>query len=178
VTAGQILSLVVLATVLVGTYLPQILTLLQDEYRRAVALNTLRHGAVILAVLFALSQFVSKKSVGPDPRPVAVSPVTMALQSAPSTDKAKVRGVYRALADVTQRDAGRLITSTSVWRAIHSDALRLAVGGTDLLGKYPGLDVAVEETLAKHFSLDNLPLTEERVKAIVAGCLAVEAECE
>lgn len=175
-TNGQIVGLIAVAVTVALVYLPQVLALLKDPVIRAQVLPTLKHAAVILAVLFALSQFIKPK--GPDPRPVAVAPVKTALQSAPSTDRAKVRGVYRSLADVTKRDAGRLITSTSVWRAIHSDALRLAVGGTDLIGKYPNLDTAVEEVLAQHFSLDNLPLTPERVAQIVAGCEAVEAQCE
>ena len=94
------------------------------------------------------------------PRPVVeAGPVRKALASATSADRATVAGIYRALADVTARDQGKQIGSTAVWRAIHASALRLAVGGTDLPGKYPGLDVAVEETLKSYVSLDNLPLS-------------------
>lgn len=112
------------------------------------------------------------------PRPAAVGPVATALQSASSTDRASVRAIYKALSDVTARDAGRRIATTAAWRACHSDALRLAVGGTDLVGKYPGLDAAVEQTLGTYFPLDNTPITEELAKKIVAACKDVERQCE
>lgn len=112
------------------------------------------------------------------PRPAGSGPVATALQSASSTDRARVRAIYQALADVTARDAGTRIANVAAWRAIHSDALRLAVGGTDLVGKYPGLDKAVEQVLAKHFTLDNAGLTDELTGKIVAGCRDVERQCE
>ena len=112
------------------------------------------------------------------PRPAASGPVATALQSASSTDRARVRAIYSALADVTQRDAGQRIANVATWRAIHSDALRLAVGGTDLVGKYPGLDKAVDAVLGEHVGLDNVPLTPEVAAALVKGCRAVEAQCE
>jgi hypothetical protein len=65
-----------------------------------------------------------------------------------------------------------------VWRAIYADALRLAAGGTDLPGKYPGLDRAVEEVLAQHYPLDNLPIDKAMADKIAAGCRAVEKQCE
>lgn len=172
---GQIASIVVLTLVVTAVYLPAILPALTDPKYRKHILGALKHLAVAGALVFTVSQFYPKKSDGPRP---ADPPVASALKSATSSDRAKVASIYKALADVTQRDQGRLITSTAVWRALHSDALRLAVGGTDLVGKYPGLDKAVEETLAQHFSLDNKPLDKAQVDAIVAGCKAVEAQCE
>ena len=112
------------------------------------------------------------------PRPAASGPVATALKSASSTDRRKVRDIYAALADVTQRDAGSRIVSVATWRASHSDALRLAVGGTDLVGKYPGLDTAVEEVLGQYVTLDNVPFTKELTSKLVAGLRAVEAQCE
>lgn len=112
------------------------------------------------------------------PRPAATGPVATALKSASPSDRAKLASVYGALADVLARDSGRLITTTAAWRAIYSDALRLAVGGTDLVGKYPGLDVAVEQVLAEHYSLDNLPVDSGLAEKMVAGMRAVERQCE
>lgn len=126
---------------------------------------------LIAAALVAMSFLWS-------PRPAGSGPVATALQSASSTDRAKVRAIYQALADVTARDAGTRIANVAAWRAIHSDALRLAVGGTDLVGKYPGLDKAVEQVLGQHFTLDNAGLTDELTGKIVAGCRAVERQCE
>lgn len=130
---------------------------------------------LVAAVVVAISFFQP-------PRPAAVGPVTTALSSASSSDRAKVAGIYRALADVTARDSGRLIATTATWRLIHADALRLAVGGTDLVGKYPGLDTAVESVMSKHFTLDNVALTSQQdgktvAEKIVAGCREVERQC-
>lgn len=113
---------------------------------------------------------------------VEAGPVTKALASASSSDRAKVAAIYRALADVTERDKGTQIGTTAVWRSVHSAALRLSVGGTDLVGKYPGLDAAVESVLSKHFSLDNVALTSEVNgkpvwQSISAGCKDVETQC-
>ena len=174
-TAMQWASLILLGLVVGGVYLPLMAPMLRDPKVRERIMGYARHVLLVVAVLFAVSQFYKKPAESPRP---AAPPVATALKSASSSDRAKVASIYRALADITQRDAGRLIASTAVWRAIHSDALRLAVGGTDLPGKYPGLDKAVEEVLSKHFSLDNKPLDKAQVDAIVAGCKAVEQQCE
>lgn len=125
-----------------------------------------------LAALVVLASFVSS------PRPAATGPVATALQSASSSDRAKLASIYRALADVVARDSGRLITTTSAWRSVYRDALQLAAGGTDLVGKYPGLDVAVEKVLAEHYPLENLPMDKDMAAKIAAGMKAVEAQCE
>jgi hypothetical protein len=126
---------------------------------------------LLTAVVVAASFLVS-------PRPAATGPVADALKSATSTDRARVRAIYAALADVTNRDAGSRIANVAAWRAVHSDALRLAVGKTDLPGKYPGLDRAVETVLAQHIGLDNLPLSGEVKDKLVTGLKAVERPCE
>jgi hypothetical protein len=174
VTTLQFTSLVVLFFILGAAYLPTLAPLVQDPKARQHLIGLLKHVVVLVAVTFTALQFLKKDS---SPRPAA-PPVATALESASSSDRAKVRAIYSALADVTQRDGGRLITSTAVWRAIHSDALRLAAGGTDLVGKYTGLDTAVEKVLAEHFTLDNTPLDAAQVEKIVAGCRAVEKQCE
>ncbi len=130
---------------------------------------------LVAAVVVALS-FVKL------PRPAADGPVATALSSATPSDRATVAGIYRALADVTGRDSGRLIATTATWRLIHADALRLAVGGTALVGKYPGLDKAVELVLSQHLSLENVPLSSQQdgktvAERIVAGCKEVERQC-
>lgn len=125
----------------------------------------------ILAGALALS-FVSV------PRPAAIGPVATALQSAPPADRARVASIYRALADVMARDAGRLIATTAQWRAVYQDALRLAAGGTDLVGKYPDLDEAIEETLAKYYSLDVTAIDAKMAEKIAAACKDVERQCE
>lgn len=111
-------------------------------------------------------------------RPAATGPVSKALASASSADRAAVARLYRALGEVMARDKGRLITTTSAWRAVYQDALRLAAGGTDLVGKYPDLDEAVEAVLAKHYTQDNVPVDEVVAGQIVAACKEVERQSE
>lgn len=125
-----------------------------------------------LAAVLVAASFVSS------PRPAATGPVATALKSASSSDRAKLASIYGSLADVMARDSGRLITTTAAWRSIYSDALRLAAGGTNLVGKYPDLDDAVEKVLAEHYSLDNLPVDAALTEKIVAGMKAVERQCE
>lgn len=132
----------------------------------------MKHILLALAALFLLYTFVAPKETPP---PAVTGRVAEALASAPSADRVYVGRLYKALAYVTQRDNGQQINTTSIWRAVHRGMLRLAAA--NIKGKYPGLDVAVEETLAQHFSLDDLPLTPELVQKIVAGCKAVEAQC-
>lgn len=125
------------------------------------------------AALVALS-FVK---IAPSP-PADRGPVAVALQSASSSDRAKVASIYRALGDLMRRDSGKLIATTSMWRSVYQDALRLAAGGTDLVGKYPGLDAAVEQTLAKHYSLDVASIDQAMAAKIVDACKDVERQCE
>ena len=126
---------------------------------------------VIAAVAFAAYQFLPATQ-----RPVG--PVSSVLANASTRDRAKVKSVYGALADLIERDGGKLIPTTAVWRAIYADALRLAAGGTGLVGKYPGMYKAIAQTLAEHYPLDNLPFDPELAKKIATGCRAVETQSE
>lgn len=140
--------------------------------RTAPSPTQLKYLPLTLAAVLVAASFVSS------PRPAATGPVATALKSASSSDRAKLASIYGSLADVMARDSGRLITTTAAWRSIYSDALRLAAGGTNLVGKYPDLDDAVEKVLAEHYSLDNLPVDAALTEKIVAGMKAVERQCE
>jgi len=107
------------------------------------------------------------------PPAAATGPVATVLRSASSTDRNTVSALYSALAEITERDAGQQIPTTGVWRRMHASALRLAAGGTDLPGKYDGLDVAVEEVLADHFDLVDVAITPSLRTKIIAGCREV-----
>jgi hypothetical protein len=125
----------------------------------------------LVAAALVVISFLPQRSAG-------TGPVATALKSATSTDRAKVASIYHALGDLMARDNGRLITTTALWRSVYTDALRLAAGGTDLVGKYPGLDPAVEETLGKYYSLQVLPIDDALSDKIVAACKDVERQCE
>ena len=104
-------------------------------------------------------------------RQPAAGPVAEALRTATPSDRAKVARIYSALATITERDAGSQIATVGVWRAVHSAELRLAVG--ELKGKYPGLDVAVEKVLASFVPAEDVPMSEDVVNKLTAGCLEV-----
>lgn len=133
----------------------------------------MRHIPVILALAICVYTLLPKSP----PTPAVTGPVATALRSAPSSDREYLAGIYAALRDVVARDKGQRITTTAVWRAIHQDALRLAVGGTALKGKYPGLDVAVEDVLSQHYSLDDTAVGPELAEKIAAACADVEGQC-
>lgn len=135
---------------------------------------SVKHWILLGAVAFAVLQFVP---IGPQ-RSVATGPVAKALESASSSDRARVASIYASLADLIERDSGKLIPTTAVWRAIYADALRLAAGGTSLPGKYKGLDTAIEETLGQYYPLDNQPIDKDLAMRIAAGCRAVEAQAK
>lgn len=143
-------------------------------FSTAASPSSVRHYILAAAVLFAAFQFLPK---GP-PRSAATGPVAVALSSASSADRARVASIYSALADLIERDGGTLIPTTAVWRAIYADALRLAAGGTDLPGKYPSLDTAIEQVLGQHYPLENVAIDKVMAGKIAAGCRAVEKQSE
>lgn len=138
---------------------------MQRSIGSAVAGESMKH-IILTAVALAVVWF----SFVPAKTPVAPGPVTVALAKADHADRVKVGSIYRALADITERDGGTQITTLSIWRTCHSSVLRLAVGGTDLPGKYPGLDIAVEKVLSTHFPLGDVPMTKELAGKISAAC--------
>lgn len=139
----------------------------------APSASALKHLPLLgAALLLAFSFF-------PAPKQRAEGPVAAALKSASSADRQRVAGLYGALADVTGRDKGQQITSLGQWRAVHASALRLGVGNTDLVGKYPGLDVAVDTVLrSKVGELNNTPLTDAVIASLIDGCREVVRQSE
>jgi hypothetical protein len=81
----------------------------------------MKHLTVVIALVLVIIGFLPAK------QPVT-GPVAQAMASASKADRAKLAGIYTALADVTERDGGKQITTLAVWRDVHSATLRLAVG--------------------------------------------------
>lgn len=137
--------------------------------------SQMKHLPLAIAVFVCALTFIPQ-------RPAVTGPVADALRSASSSDRARVASVYRALADVTGRDAGQQISSLAAWRSIHASSLRLAAGGTSLVGKYPGLDVAVDKVLRDALGaaekIDNEAMSGELVEKLVAGCKEVVRQSE
>lgn len=138
----------------------------------AASPHILKHAPVLAAACLVVVSMI------PASQPAA-GPVADALRNASPRDRARVASVYRALADVTARDSGQQIATLASWRAVHASALRLAAGGTDLPGKYPGLDVAVDSVLANAVgSLEDVPMSRDVVQKLVAGCNSVVKQSE
>jgi hypothetical protein len=90
------------------------------------------------------------------------------LSGASSADKARVHGIYTALAAVLKKDAGKRITTTEQWADLQANTLQLAV---DTPGKYPGLDTAIEAVfLAKLGTDDVLPGTPDTQGKLIDAC--------
>lgn len=128
----------------------------------------MKHVALVIAVLYLGYTFIPQ----PEQRD---GDVAAALLRASTADKRAVSEFYRAMADVTKRDGGERIPNLQVWREMHRDALGLAFGGTDLVGKYKGLDIAIDQKLQEAAGLDNVPLPQVSDK-LVDACKEIAAD--
>lgn len=116
----------------------------------------MKHILAIVAAVGLVWAFMPAK--GTTPVVVApTSPVTAALSPASRQDKARVAAFYSALADVVERDQ-KVVPTVGAFRDLHARSLDLAFKGTDLPGKYPGLDVAINNALAAAVGTDDVPL--------------------
>lgn len=111
-------------------------------------------------------------------------PVATALADATYRDKDELRRYFKSLGNVTARDKGQRVKTLAQWRETHRNGLAVAFGGTGLVGKYPGLDVAVDGILHKQQGLVDqslaTPMSDGRTLAevLVDACKEVEAQCE
>lgn len=130
----------------------------------------MKHVALIVAVLYLAYTFIPPK----EPRG---GDVAAALLRASAADRRAVSEFYSAMSDVTRRDGGERIPDLRVWREMHRDALGLAFGGTDLVGKYKGLDVAIDQKLQEAAGLDNVPLSQVAEK-VATACEEIAADAK
>jgi hypothetical protein len=119
--------------------------------------------AAVVAVALVWS-FLPAGGVAPVVAPT--NPVTAALSPASRQDKARVAAFYSAMADVVEREAETAPT-VGLFRTLHSRSLDRAFKGTDLPGKYPGLDVAINDQLTKAVGTDDVPLPPARRQVLV-----------
>lgn len=111
----------------------------------------------------------NKPTVPPDATIVAL------LAAASPADKAHVAGIYAGLGDVITRDAGKLIKTTEQWSLLQANALTLAVDGTKLKGKYPGLDAAIEAVFESKLGKEKevVPADEATRAKILEACSVI-----
>lgn len=124
-----------------------------------------KHVFAVVAAVALVVAFMPQKTVVV---PVEKSKIATILQSASKTDRARVRAYYAAMADVIHRDT-KIVTTVGKWRQANADALDLAFKGTDLPGKYQGLDAAIDEVLVKAIGSDDVALSPDRRAALVAA---------
>ena len=97
--------------------------------------------------------------------------IVRVLATATAADKANVNGIYTALATILRRDIAKppmRITTTEKWADLQANTLQLAI---EQVGKYPGLDVAIEAVfLAKLGTDDVLPGTAETKTKLIDAC--------
>lgn len=138
----------------------------------------MKHALACLTLVGLLWAFMpeGKKPIAPPVVPAVSSPVAKALQSATKVDRSRVASYYDALADVVSRS--KAITTVEGFRRVHAASLDEAFKGTDLPGKYQGLDVAIEEQLVAAIGKDNTGLDGETGKraALVKALQKVAAD--
>jgi hypothetical protein len=150
---------------------------------------------VWLAGLLLLVSFVFPRGlplpVIPTPVPGPVSPdvppagptdakIVELLTNAPASDKARIRGIYLGLLDVVKRDsakspADKKIKTTEHWSAAQAATLNLATDGTQLKGKYVGLDVAIEAVFDRKLGADREVVSVDAATSnkIIEACTIV-----
>ena len=102
----------------------------------------------------------------PKPTPPPAGPVAVSLVNANKPDRQRVSAYYAVLADTIQRDPG-IIKTVGQFRELHGRSLDLAFKGTDLPGKYPGLDLAMDQTLAAVVGMEDVPLQPAKVQSLI-----------
>lgn len=131
----------------------------------------------IVCLIWAFTPESNKPAPSPAPNPPSVlSPVNRALSNASKVDRSRVTAFYDALADVVSRSA--TITTVEGFRRVHAASLDEAFKGTDLPGKYHGLDAAIDEQLVAAIGKDNTGLDGETGKraALVKALQKVAAD--
>lgn len=123
----------------------------------------------ILAIVAAVGLVLAFLPANQSPRPVVVTPqsgVSSAMQRATKQDRERVSAFYSALSDVVERDGGA-INTVGEFRTLHAKSLDLAFKGTDLPGKYTGLDLAINDHLVAAVGTGDVPLQPARRSALV-----------
>lgn len=132
----------------------------------------MKHIAAALVVVLAIWAFAPAKTKPVEPAKTQVATV---LAKATSADKARVSAFYTAVADVVERDQ-KVIATVGQFRKVHANSLDLAFKGTDLPGKYAGLDVAIEEELVRAIGKEDVALTTEKREALVTALKKVASD--
>lgn len=111
------------------------------------------------------------------PAPVVVekdAAIVTALATADAADKKRIAGIYEAMKAVTIRDDGKRLNNTEKFAEYQAAVLQLAVRHTP--GKYPNLDVAIENVFLREVGTDDVvPLNASTIEKIARACDVIVA---
>lgn len=96
------------------------------------------------------------------------SAIVALLKDATVADKGRVVSIYDGLQFVLTRDKGQRINTTEKWAELQANTLQLAV---EQVGKYPGLDVAINDVFKRVLGTDDvLPGNEDTQLKLIKAC--------
>lgn len=131
----------------------------------------------VFGLLLALSFFVpigGGAKPAPEPVPTPAPPaetdakIAGVLANATVEDRARIASIYTGLRTVLARDKGEFVNNTERFAVLQANTLKLAV---DQVGKYPGLDAAIESVFKTAVGTDDVvSLTPEVVAALCKAC--------
>lgn len=138
---------------------------------------------VLIAGALLLFSFVFPNGISiPGVNPEVVVPVAPVetdstivalLKDATAADKARVVSIYDGMRFVLSRDKGERIGTTEKWADFQANTLQLAV---EQVGKYPGLDDAIEAVFAKQVGTDDVvPANAETLPKLLKACEIIAA---
>lgn len=136
----------------------------------------------LAAVGLVLFSFVFPNGVALPTRPPVVQPddvitaipdsaIVSLLSDASDNDRTRIVGVYTGLRTVLLRDKGARVSNTEKLAELQANTLQLAI---DEVGKYPGLDVAIDNVFKKVVGTDDVvAVTPQVVSNLVKACETV-----
>lgn len=140
---------------------------------------------VLLAVSFLFPNGIDLSRPAPEPTPVPAPVVPVVetdaklvelLANADAADKQRIVDVYSALSTILTRDDGKRINNTEKWAELQGRTLDMAI---DQVGKYPGLDVAIENVFLSVMGTDDvLPNNGETQMKLIRACKIIVASAE
>lgn len=155
-TAYQIAALAAAACVAIGYAWPVI--------KKLTPAALLQHVFAVVAAVALVVAFMPPKTIPVTPDQTQVQTI---LKSASKLDRARVAAFYAAMADVVERD-DKVISTVGMWRRVNSAGLDLAFKGTDLPGKYSGLDKAIDDMLVAAIGKEDVALSLDKRQVLVA----------
>lgn len=131
---------------------------------------------LLFGVLFALS-IVFPNGISLNLGKTVVEPgetdskIVSLLKGATPADRGRIIGIYDGMRTVLSRDVDKnlnRINTTEKWAELQSRTLELAV---DQVGKYPGLDTAIEDVFMRVVGTDDvLPVNPETHQKLLKAC--------